>query len=216
MHPDVDTFIANSPKWQDEYNTLRGVLLDCGLTEVIKWGVPCYMDRKKNIALIHGFKSYFALGFFKGSLMQDPEGVMEAQGENTQSSRTLKLKDVQHILELEPVIRAYIAEAIDLERSGAKLMYKKKSEYDIPVELQNRFDENPAFSKAFHALTEGRQKAYIIYFSGAKQSKTVEDRIDKFTERILNGKGFNDCTCGYSKKLPGCDGSHKEHGGKPY
>lgn len=215
MNPEVDTFIENATMWQDEYRTLRAILLDCGLTETIKWGIPVYMHNKKNIVLIHGFKTYFALGFFKGSLMSDPEKLMEAQGENTQFSRTLKMKNAEVITQLEPIIKTYIAEAVEIEKSGAKIAFKKKEDYDIPKELRVRFDENPAFEKAFTTLTDGRQKAYLMFFSSAKQSKTVEARIDKYTKRILHGKGMHDCVCGHSKKMPGCDGSHKDFDGQP-
>lgn len=209
MNPKVDEFIAKAKSWQQEYEQLRRITLDCQLTEEFKWRQPCYSFQGKNIAIIGGFNEYCALMFFKGSLLKDFEGILKAPGENTQSGRQIRFTNVREIVEMEPILKAYIFEAIEVEKAGLKVKFKKASEYTIPEELKNKFEGNPALKKAFEALTPGRQKGYLLYFSAPKQSKTRDSRIESYTQRILDGKGFHDCVCGLSKKYPKCDGSHK-------
>lgn len=208
MNPKVDEFLDSVKEWKLEYEKLRNIVLDCGLTEDFKWMHPCYTFEKKNIVLIHGFKEYCALLFHKGSLLKDINGILIQQTENVQAARQIRFSNLQEIVELEPIIKAYINEAIEVEKAGLKVK-KKEHKFEIPEELQNKFEEIPDFKTAFEALTPGRQRAYIFHFSQPKQSKTRQSRIEKYTTRILSGKGLNDCICGLSKKYPNCDGSHK-------
>ncbi|MFE0340931.1 YdeI family protein [Priestia megaterium] len=192
MNPKVDEFLSKAKKWKEEYETLRKIVLDCELTEDFKWMNPCYTFEKKNIVLIHGFKEYCALLFPKGSLLQDSHGVLIQQTENVQGARQIRFTNVQEIVEKEAILKAYIYEAIEVEKAGLKVKAKKPEELIIPEELQHKFDEIPALKTAFTTLTPGRQRAYILYFSGAKQSKTRESRIEKCIPNILTGKGLND------------------------
>lgn len=192
MNPKVDEFISKAKKWREEYEKLRSIVLDCELTEEFKWMHPCYTFEKKNIVLIHGFKEYCALLFHKGALLQDPHGILIQQTENVQAARQIRFTNVQEIVELEPILKAYIFEAIEVEKAGLKVNVKQNTELIIPEELQKKFDELPALKAAFEALTPGRQRAYILYFSKPKQSKTRESRIEKYMQQILNGKGLND------------------------
>ncbi|MCM3771214.1 YdeI family protein [Priestia aryabhattai] len=192
MNPKVDEFLSKAKKWKEEYETLRNVVLDCELTEEFKWMNPCYTFEKKNIVLIHGFKEYCALLFPKGALLQDSHGVLIQQTENVQGARQIRFTNVQEIIEKEAILKAYIYEAIEVEKAGLKVKVKRPEELIIPEELQHKFDEIPALKTAFEALTPGRQRAYILYFSTAKQSKTRVSRIEKCMENILNGKGLND------------------------
>ncbi len=192
MNPKVDEFISKAKKWKEEYEKLRSIVLDCELTEEFKWMHPCYTFEKKNIVLIHGFKEYCALLFHKGALLQDPHGILIQQTENVQAARQIRFTNVQEIVELEPILKAYIFEAIEVEKAGLKVNVKQNAELIIPEELQKKFDELPALKAAFEALTPGRQRAYILYFSKPKQSKTRESRIEKYMQQILNGKGLND------------------------
>ncbi|MDR9856204.1 YdeI/OmpD-associated family protein [Paenibacillus sp. VCA1] len=192
MNPKVDAFVGRATMWLEETEKLREILLDCGLTEELKWGKPCYSSQGRNIVIIQGFKAYLALLFFKGYLLQDPHGVLVKTGENTKVGRQIRFKDTQEIVQLEPILRAYIAEAIEVERSGVKGDIIKETHLDIPEEFQNKLDENPALKAAFDALTPGRQRAYVYYFSAPKQSKTRESRVEKCTQQILDGKGLND------------------------
>ncbi|MEE3895434.1 YdeI family protein [Priestia megaterium] len=192
MNPKVDEFLTKSKKWKEEYETLRKIVLDCELTEDFKWMNPCYTFEKKNIALMHGFKEYCALLFPKGSLLQDSHGILIQQTENVQGARQIRFTNVQEIAEKEAVLKAYIYEAIEVEKVGLKVKAKKPEELIIPEELQHKFDEIPALKDAFTTLTPGRQRAYILYFSAAKQSKTRESRVEKCIPNILNGKGLND------------------------
>jgi uncharacterized protein YdeI (YjbR/CyaY-like superfamily) len=192
MNPKVDEFLSKAKKWKEEYETLRNIVLDCELTEEFKWMNPCYTFKKKNIVLIHGFKEYCALLFPKGALLQDSYGVLIQQTENVQGARQIRFTNVQEIVEKEAILKAYIYEAIEVEKAGLKVKVKRPEELIIPEELQHKFDEIPALKTAFEALTPGRQRAYILYFSTAKQSKTRESRIEKCMENILNGKGLND------------------------
>ncbi|MFY0762480.1 YdeI family protein [Metabacillus dongyingensis] len=188
----VDGFLRKAKKWKEEFETLRNIVLDCELSEDIKWMHPCYMFENKNIVLIHGFKEYCALLFHKGALLQDPHGILIQQTENVQSARQIRFTNVQEIIEMETILKAYIYEAIEVEKAGLEVNFKKDTEFTIPEELQNKFDEIPALKTAFEALTPGRQRAYILYFSQPKQSKTRESRVEKCMEKILNGKGLND------------------------
>lgn len=209
MNSKVDEYLSKAKEWKEEYEKLRNIVLDCELTEEFKWMHPCYTFEKKNIVLIHGFKEYCALLFHKGALLQNAHGILVQQTENVKSGRQIRFTNVREIVEMEPILKTYIYEAIEIEKAGLEVNLKKTSEFIIPEELQNKFDETPALKTAFEALTPGRQRAYILYFSKAKQSKTRESRVEKYTPQILNGKGLNDCTCGLSQKQPNCDGSHK-------
>jgi uncharacterized protein YdeI (YjbR/CyaY-like superfamily) len=191
MNPMVNVFLSKAKKWQEEFEKLRMIILDCGLTEELKWGKPCYTFQKSNIVIIQGFKEYCALMFCKGALLNDPNGILKKPGENTQAARQIRFTNVREIVEMEPILKAYIYEAIEAEKAGLKVNFKKNPE-PTPEELQNKLDEIPALKTAFDALTPGRQRAYILYFSAAKQSKTRESRVEKCMQQILNGKGLDD------------------------
>src|SRR5436189_6380992 len=191
-NPKVDFFFSKAKKWKEEFERLRAIVLDCGLSEQLKWGKPCYTFQKSNIVLIHGFKDYCALLFMKGALLRDAKGILVQQTENVQAARQIRFTNVREIVKMEPVLKVYIKEAIEVEKAGLDVDYKKTSEFVIPEEFQNRLDEFPALKTAFDALTPGRQRGYILYFSGAKQSKTRESRVEKCVQQILDGKGFND------------------------
>ncbi len=192
MNPKVDEYLRKAKKWQEEFEKLRMIILDCGLTEELKWGCPCYTFQKSNIVLIHGFKEYCALLFFKGALLKDAKGILIQQTENVQAGRQIRFTNVREIVKIKTILKAYIHEAIDVEKAGLKVNYKKTSEFKVPEEFQNKLDETPALKKAFAALTPGRQRGYIFYFSQPKQSKTRESRVEKCMQQILNGKGLND------------------------
>jgi len=192
MNPKVDGYLKRAKKWREEFEKLRVIILDCGLTEELKWGHPCYAFQKSNIVLIHGFKEYCALLFFKGALLKDPKGILVQQTENVQAARQIRFTNVQEIVKMEPILKSYIQQAIEVERAGLNVDYKKTSEFKIPEEFQRKLDEHPALKTAFGALTPGRQRAYILYFSAPKQSKTRESRVDKYMPQILNGKGLDD------------------------
>lgn len=209
MHSKVDEFLEKSAKWQEELKILRNIILSCGLTEELKWGQPCYTYNNTNVIILGGFKDYCFISFLKGVLLHDSENILKKPGENTQSGRIVSFTDVQQIIDLVQTLKDYIYEAIEIEKAGLKVESNNKVELVLPSELLLKFESDPAFKAAFEALTPGRQRAYNIYFSGAKQSKSRESRIENYFQRIINGKGLNDCTCGLSKKLPNCDGSHK-------
>jgi uncharacterized protein YdeI (YjbR/CyaY-like superfamily) len=191
-NPKVDGFLSRAKQWQAEFEKLRTIMLDCQLTEELKWGVPCYTLDNSNILLIHGFKEYCAILFVKGALLQDPIGLLITQTENVQAARQIRFTNLQEIEELEPTLKAYINQAIQVEKSGLKVDYKKTTEFTIPEEFQTKLDEDPALKTAFEALTPGRQRAYYLYFSAPKQSKTRQVRVEKYIPQILNGKGFDD------------------------
>jgi uncharacterized protein YdeI (YjbR/CyaY-like superfamily) len=191
-NPKVDAFIGRAGKWQEEFKELRRIVLDCGLTEELKWGVPCYTVDDRNVVLIHGFKEYCAILFVKGALLKDPGGILIIQTENVQSARQVRFTNVDEIVELEPALTHYIHEAIAVEKAGLKVPLKKTEEYAVADEFQKQLDENPALQEAFDALTPGRQRAYLFYFSAPKQSKTREARVEKAIPQILAGKGLND------------------------
>lgn len=191
-NPKIDEFLKKVKRWQPELRELRRIVLDCQLTEEVKWGQPCYAFDSKNIVIIHGFKEYCALLFFKGALLKDPKGILIQQTENVQSGRQIRFTDLREIVKLEAVLKAYIREAVEVEKAGLRVPHQKTSDLKVPEELKKRLAETPALKTAFKALTPGRQRAYVLYFSGAKQSKTRDARIDKCTPQILKGKGLND------------------------
>jgi uncharacterized protein YdeI (YjbR/CyaY-like superfamily) len=192
MNPKVDWFFSKDTKWQKEYEKLRMICLDCGLTEELKWGCPCYTHEKRNVVLIHGFKEYCALLFFKGALLNDPNGILIQQTKNVQSARQIRFTNLREIVKMEKTLKAYIYEAIEVDKAGLKVKLKKTEEFKIPEEFQKKLNKMPALKKAFHALTPGRQRAYIFYFSSAKQSKTREARVEKYMPKILSGEGLED------------------------
>lgn len=192
MNPKVDFFFTKADKWQEEFEKLRTIILDCGLTEELKWGQPCYMFEKRNIVLIHGFKTYCAVLFFKGALLKDTKGVLVQQTENVQAARQMRFANAREIVKMKPVLKAYIYEAIEAEEAGIKVPLKKTEEFAMPEEFQKKLVKSAALKKAFYALTPGRQRGYLLYFSQAKQSQTRESRIDKYVPQILDGKGLND------------------------
>ena len=192
MNPKVDFYFSKAKKWQKEIEKLRMIVLDCGLTEELKWGCPCYTFQKSNIVLIHVFKEYCALLFFKGVLLNDPNGILIQQTKNVQVGRQIRFTNVREIGKMEKIVKAYIYEAIKVEKAGLQVSLKKTTEFAIPEEFQKKLDKTPALKTAFHALTPGRQRAYILYFSAPKQSKTRESRVEKSMKQILNGKGLND------------------------
>ena len=209
MNPKVDEYLGKAKKWQEELFKLREIVLDCQLVEELKWKVPCYTINGKNIVLIHAFKDYCALLFMKGSLLNDSKNILFQQTDNVQSGRQIRFTNIQEIIDLEVDLKAYIFEAIEVEKAGLKIEYKKTEDFEMPEVFKIVLDKNQAIKAAFEALTPGRQKGYVLHFSGAKQSTTRSTRIENSIDRILKGKGLNDCTCGLSKRMPNCDGSHK-------
>ena len=192
MNPKVDWFFDKPTEWQEEFEKLRTIVLDCGLTEELKWGCPCYTFEKRNIVLMHGFKEYCALLFHKGALLKDTKGILIQQTENVQAARQIRFTDVGQIVKMKPILKAYIFEAIEVERAGLKVPLKRTKEFNVPAEFQNKLNKSAALRKAFNALTPGRQKGYLLYFSAPKQSKTRESRVEKYIPQILIGKGLND------------------------
>jgi len=188
----LEAYISKAKKWQDEVDKLRTIIHDCQLNEELKWGWPCFSFQNSNIVLIHGFKEYCALLFFKGALLQDSHDILIRQTENVQAGRQIRFRNIQEIVEMEPILKAYIFEAIEVEKAGLKVPIKKNTELRLPEEFIRKGDEIPALKTAFESLTPGRQRAYALYFSEPKQSKTRESRIEKCMEQILNGKGLND------------------------
>jgi uncharacterized protein YdeI (YjbR/CyaY-like superfamily) len=192
MNPKVDWFFEKATKWQKEFQKLRSIILDCDLTEELKWGQPCYTFEKKNIVLIHGFKEYCALLIFKGALLKDPKGILIQQTENVQAARQIRFRSVKEIGKLEKTLKAYMYEAVKAEVAGVKVDFKKTSDFKVPEEFQKKLSKNAALKKAFNSLTPGRQRGYLFYFSQAKQRKTREARIEKYMNKILSGKGLED------------------------
>jgi uncharacterized protein YdeI (YjbR/CyaY-like superfamily) len=205
----VNEYLVNAAAWREEAAALRAIALDCGLDEAIKWRNPCYSFNGNNIVLMGGFISYFGFSFFKGVLLSDNYGLLHSPGENSQSVRMFKFVNVNEIMEREMIIKEYVAEAVKLYQSGVLVDLTQRDRLVFPVELIAVFNENPRLKKSFEALTPGRQRGYNIYFSGSANAKTRTSRIEKYIDRIQAGKGLNDCTCGLSKKMPSCDGSHK-------
>jgi len=192
MNPKVDFYFVKAEKWQKELEQLRRIILDCMLTEELKWGTPCYTFQNSNIVLIHVFKEYCAVLFFKGALLNDANGMLVQQSKNTQATRQMRFINVKEILQVESVLKAYVYEAIDIEKVGLKVKFKPASEFAVAEEFQNKLDKMPALRKAFDALTPGRQRGYLLYFAAPKQSKTRESRVEKYMTHILDGKGLND------------------------
>jgi uncharacterized protein YdeI (YjbR/CyaY-like superfamily) len=192
MNPKVDFFFRKAKKWKEEFEKLRMIILECGLTEELKWGCPCYTFQKSNIVVIQGFKEYCAIMFFKGALLKDADGILIQQTKNVQAARQIRFANVREIVQTEAILKAYIHEAIEVEKAGLKVRFKKTSEFPIPEEFQNKLDAIPALKTAFDALTPGRQRGYLFYFSQPKQSKTRESRVAKCMQQILKGKGLDD------------------------
>ncbi len=188
----VDFYFSKTQKWQKEIEYLRTIVLGCGLTEELKWGTPCYTFQENNIVLIHVFKEYCAFLFFKGALLHDADGILIQQTKNVQAARQIRFTNVKEITERKAILKAYIFEAIEIEKAGLKVELKKTTEFNMPEEFKTKLDKNPSLKTAFKALTPGRQRAYLLYFSAAKQSKTREARVEKYTKQILNGVGLND------------------------
>ncbi len=191
-NPKVDAFLENAKQWREEFEKLRTIILGRGLAEELKWGVPCYTYEKSNVVLIHGFKEYCAILFVKGALLKDAKHVLITQTENVQSARQIRFTNVREIAKMEPILKAYIDEAVEAEKAGLKVNFKKTTEFNLPVEFKHKLDKNPVLKKAFYALTPGRQRAYLLYFSAPKQSQTREARVEKSIRQILKGKGLND------------------------
>jgi uncharacterized protein YdeI (YjbR/CyaY-like superfamily) len=192
MNPRVDFYFNEAKKWQDELVRLRAIPLECGLCEELKWGVPCYTFQGSNVVLIHVFKEYCALLFFKGALLKDENGILVRQTKNVQAARQVRFTNAREIVKMRTILKAYIFEAIEVEKAGLKVSLKKTTEYKIPGEFQKLLEKKPALKTAFQSLTPGRQRAYLLYFSAPKQSKTRESRVEKYLAQILKGKGLND------------------------
>ena len=191
-NPKVDFFFSKAGQWREEYEALRAIVLGCGLAEELKWGHPCYALGNSNVVLIHGFKEYCALLFMKGALLKDAKGILIQQTENVQGARQIRFTNVPEIVKMKAVLKAYVREAIAVEKSGLKVKLKTTSEFKMPEEFRKKLDEMPALKTAFEALTPGRQRGYLLYFSAAKQAATRESRIEKCLDRIFDGKGLND------------------------
>jgi len=191
-NPQVDDFLSAAEQWRPEFAQLRRILLDCPLTEELKWGKPCYTLQQSNVVLIHGFKAYCALLFMKGALLKDAHGILVQQTENVQAARQIRFTSAREIMELAPVLKAYVLEAIAVEKAGLTVQYKKTAEFPVPAEFKSRLQATPALKMAFTALTPGRQRAYLLHFSAPKQAKTRESRIEKCLPQILAGKGLDD------------------------
>jgi uncharacterized protein YdeI (YjbR/CyaY-like superfamily) len=214
MNPEVEQFFNSASQWQSAFQKLRSIVLDCGLTEELKWKQPCYTYQsgklgkgQVNVLMITGFKEFCALSFLKGVLLQDSQGLLQKPRENSHSVRYLKFTEAGQITKAESIIKSYIYEAIEVERAGLEVILEKNRE-PIPQELEERLNKNTDLKTAFYALAPGKQRGYILYFSAPKQSKIKTARIEQYESKILNGYGFHDCTCGLSKRMPTCDGSH--------
>lgn len=192
MNPKADFYFAKNKRWLEELEQLRTFVLDCGLTEEVKWGVPCYTHQQRNIVLLHVFKEYCALLFIKGALLPDASGILVQQTENSQTARQIRFTNTQTIVEREVLVKAYIQEAIEVEKAGLKVSFKQPNEFALPTEFESKLHEDPVLHSAFRALTPGRQRAYILHFSAPKQAKTREARVEKYRQQILSGKGLSD------------------------
>lgn len=192
MNPKVDVILSRTKRWHDEFEKLRKIILECDLIEDVKWGSPCYTFQDKNVVLMHGFKEYCALLFFKGALLRDPESILIRQTATVQAARQIRFTSVREIVKLKPVLKAYIREAVEVEKAGRKVNLKTTADFAVAEEFQKKLDKLPALKKAFAALTPGRQRAYLLYFSSAKQSTTRASRVEKSMPRILDGKGLDD------------------------
>lgn len=209
MNPKVDAYLTNCKSWKSEMKLLREIVLSSELIEEFKWGKPCYMFEQNNVLSIAPMKESCALAFFKGALLKDDKKILLKPGENTRAGRWIKFTSLNEIKKLEKILKEYIVEAIEIEKAGLRVIVEDNAVPELPVELQTILKENKKFSNAFYTLTPGRQRGYVMFFSAPKQSSTRITRIEKYRQRILDGKGINDCTCGLSKKMPACDGSHK-------
>lgn len=210
MNKEVIKYLNGLEKWQSELTELRKIILDCGLKEDYKWMHPSYSENGKNIVLIHEFKYYCAILFQKGVLLKDTENILVQQTEHTQAARQIRFTGLSKIIELEPIIKKYIIEAIEIEKLELKVKMKKTTDFEMPNELKHLFENNPKFEKAFKKLSEGRQRGYLLHFITPKQSQTKISRIENSMKRIFEGYGLTDCTCGLSKRKPNCDVSHKQ------
>ena len=209
MNSTLDTYFSSAKKWQQEMNLLRSILVECKLEEALKWGKPCYSYNNTNIVIIQAFKDHCDLGFFNGALLKDTKNILTKAGEHTQAGRQIRFTHLDEIVKLKSILKSYIKEAITIEKAGIKMEPIPNKENIIIKELQDIFKKNTTLKKAFEALTPGRQRGYLIYFSAAKQPETRISRINSNASKIMCGKGMHDCTCGLSKKMPNCDGSHK-------
>ncbi|MEN9697736.1 MAG: hypothetical protein RLZ56_1157 [Bacteroidota bacterium] len=209
MHVLADSFFEKANNWKQEFLALRAIVQSCKLSETIKWKHPCYTNHEANIVLIHGFKDYCALLFFKGALLKDPKKILVQQTKNVQAARQIRFNNVQDILKSKAIIKSYIKEAVQIELAGLEVAYKETNNFEVPHVIEDYFKKNKLVQKAFYALSPGRQKGYLLHFASAKQVSTQLSRIEAVKQKILCGKGLNDCTCGLSKRMPNCDGSHK-------
>ena len=210
MNPSVDLFIAKQTKWVSELTELRKIIVSTKLEEEVKWGAPCYTYNGTNLVLIQGFKNFCVVMFFKGVLLKDEKGILINNGSNAQASKRIQFTSLAEIKKVAPILKAYIKETIELEKAGVKVQYKKREKLVLAAEFQKQLKGNKDLKIAFEKLTPGRQRAYNLFFSGAKQTETREQRVLKYIPKILSGKGIDDCTCGLSKRYPYCDGSHKQ------
>ena len=210
MNPEVDELFKDAPRWNPELNFLRALMLQAPLVEEVKWGQPCYTHEGRNIAILGGFKNYFVLSLMKGALIPDPQGLLSKPGPNSVEGRWMKFTSMAGVEAAAPYVLDYLLAAIEAEQQGLRID-KPANEFEVPPELESAYEVTPGLREAFEALSVGRQRAYLMFFTAAKQSATVTARIEKFTLRILRKKGMNDCVCGHSKKMPGCDGSHKNY-----
>ncbi len=209
MNEQLNDFFGKDGKWHEVLNELRKIVLETGIIEELKWKQPCYTIDGSNLLMVSSFKDFAFVSFLNGSLLADNENILVKPGENSQFSRLMRFKNVEEVKKLKPTLLAYIYEAIEAHKAGIKPLVIKEKVLEFPEELLEKFSVDNKFKTAFEALTPGRQRAYNIYFTGAKSSKARASRIESYSERIMNGKGFNDCICGLSKRMPNCDGSHK-------
>ncbi|MFI8379705.1 DUF1801 domain-containing protein [Leeuwenhoekiella sp. NPDC079379] len=209
MNKEVDQFIVNAKPFSSVLQLLRTLILDCNLEEEFKWRNACYTYNTKNVILLGAFKSYCTITFIKGELLNDSQHILLSAGPNTKAARVIKFTSEKEVLSLSEVIKSYISEAREIEKSGKKPLYNKPVDSKFPIELEYAFNLDFSFKNSFYKLTPGKQRGYLIYFSGAKQAKTRASRIESYKSKILDGFGFNDCICGLSKKMPACDGAHK-------
>ena len=208
-NPHIDTYLSKVKKWRDELTLLRELLLQSELEEELKWKTPCYTLNGKNVIILNSFKEYCVMGFFKGVLLKDKENILESPGENSQTVKMIKFRSIQEIIDLKNPIKAYMEEAIEIEKRGLKPTPINQSSAVYPEEWRLFLQDSPEIKIAFEKLTPGRQRAYMLYFAAPKKAETRRVRIEKSLAKIRNGKGINDCTCGLSKRMPTCDGSHK-------
>ena len=191
-NPKVDAFVERAKQWQGETKKLRSIMLGCGLNEELKWGKPCYAYDGNNLAIVQGFKEHCSLMFFKGALLKDPDGHLVSQGKNTQAAMRMQFTSLKQVREMEPIVRSFVDQAIEVEKQGRKVDFKAKDDLQLPDELKAKLDRDAKLSKAFFALTPGRRRGYVLHISGAKQSATRSARVDRCRDRILQGKGLND------------------------